>query len=47
MYIYFLNNSFGHLGFWVVGFWGFRAVVEILGFRVLELLGFRGLGLEG
>ena len=38
MYIYFLNNSFGHLGFWVVGFWGFRAVV---------LLGFRGLGLEG
>ena len=34
----FLDNSFGHLGFWVVGFWGFRAVV---------LSGFRGLGLEG
>ena len=44
MYIYFLNNSFGHLGFWVVGFWDFRAVVEILGFRVLELLGFWDLG---
>ena len=44
MYIYFFNNSFGHLGFWVVGFWGFRAVVEILGFRVLELMGFWDLG---